>query len=59
MRANTRMSSDDLMLAQVRRAQELRQRQPAHPDDDSMEVIAYCVVAGIVWTFVLVVYWIG
>ena len=58
MRPNQRLTADELMLAQVRRAQQLR-AMPEHPDDDSMEIMVWVIVAGITWTFCLVLYWIG
>lgn len=59
MRANVRVHSpEELYTAQLRRAIALKQVQPVHPDDGAIEVLAYLVVAGVVWTFVGIVYFV-
>jgi hypothetical protein len=54
-RPNIPMTTDDLMLAQVRRSQELRRTELKEPKDIDVEMSTYLVTFSILITFIMVV----
>ncbi len=54
MRPNMRLSADDLMIARVKKTQEMRERDII-PDNDDMELMAYVAVFCVLGTIIMVV----
>ena len=54
-RPNVRMIADDLMIAQVKRAQDIRNRQVEPMKDYDIEILAYWCVFFVVMTGIVVV----
>lgn len=57
MRLNRRMTTDEILLAQVRRNQELRNMQQMESNNDSPIIIGWIVVACILWTACLILWY--